>query len=117
MSSGEWTSKGRKGSTNSGPLSILDDFSRCLVVLRQLEANNSSNVKAAMQAAFEQCGLPEYLLLDHGKPWYDSMNPWGGTELTVWILRQGVRITFSGIRHPQTQGKVERRCVLKDAFF
>jgi transposase InsO family protein len=101
--------KGPQGfNKSSGPLSILDDFSRYLVVLRHLEANNSSNVKAAMQAAFEQCGLPEYLLLDHGKPWYDSMNPWGWTELTVWILRQGIRITFSGIRHPQTQGKVER---------
>jgi Integrase core domain len=26
----------------------------------------------------------------------------------VWILRQGIRIAFSGFRHPQTQGKVER---------
>jgi integrase-like protein len=28
--------------------------------------------------------------------------------VAVWIMRQGVRLMFSGIRHPQTQGKVER---------
>jgi len=92
----------------SGPLSILDDCSRYLLALRHLAANNTSQVKTVLEATFEECGLPESLLLDHGKPWYDCVNPWGWTELTIWILRQGIRISFSGIRHPQTQGKVER---------
>jgi transposase InsO family protein len=92
----------------SGPLSIQDDFSRYLLALRHLTHNNTSNVQMVLEATFEECGLPEYLLLDHGKPWYDGVNPWGWTELTIWILRQGVRITFSAVRHPQTQGKVER---------
>jgi len=91
-----------------GPLSILDDHSRFLLALRQVLTNNTANVKAVLQETFIQYGLPEYLLLLDGKPWYDSINVWGWTELTVWILRQGVRISFSGIRHPQTQGKVER---------
>jgi hypothetical protein len=34
--------------------------------------------------------------------------PWGLTEVAVWIMRQGVRLLFNGIRHPHTQGKVER---------
>jgi transposase InsO family protein len=92
----------------SGPLSIQDDFSRYVLALRHLARSNTGNVQMALQATFEECGLPEWMLLDHGKPWYDGVNPWGWTELTIWILRQGVRITFSGIRHPQTQGKVER---------
>jgi hypothetical protein len=28
--------------------------------------------------------------------------------LAVWLIQQGVRLYFSGYRHPQTQGKVER---------
>lgn len=101
--------KGPQGfNQRSGPLSILDDYSRYLIGLVQLPANNTSYVRGALQEAFEQYGLPEQMLLDHGKPWYDAVNAWGWTELTVWILRQGVRLTFSRVRHPQTQGKVER---------
>src|SRR5262249_47730369 len=92
----------------SGPLSIQDDYSRYLLTLRRLKANTSEQVKKVLEAAFQQYGLPEWMLMDHGKPWYDAINPWGWTELTIWIMRQGVRITFSRKGHPQTQGKVER---------
>jgi hypothetical protein len=30
------------------------------------------------------------------------------TRLSLWLMRQGIALHFSGIRHPQTQGKVER---------
>jgi transposase InsO family protein len=26
----------------------------------------------------------------------------------VWLVKQGIRCCFSGVRHPQTQGEVER---------
>jgi hypothetical protein len=68
----------------------------------------AANVQTTLRATFEECGLPDYLLIDHGTPWYNTWNPWGWTELTVWILRQGIQIILSGVRHPQTQGKVER---------
>ena len=32
----------------------------------------------------------------------------GWTRLTVWLMNQGIELHFSGYRHPQTQGKVER---------
>jgi transposase InsO family protein len=101
--------KGPQGfNKHIGPLSIQDDYSRYLLALRKLSSNTTARVKGVLEATFERCGLPEYLLLDHGKPWYDCVNRWGWTELTVWILRQGIRITFCRVRHPQTQGKVER---------
>ena len=34
--------------------------------------------------------------------------PSGWTQLQVWLMKQGIQCLFSGIRHPQTQGKVER---------
>jgi len=91
-----------------GPLSILDDYSRYLLVLRQLGSTRAQGVQAAWQETFASSGLPEYLLLDHGIPWYNGWSAWGWSELTVWILQQGVHVIWSGIRHPQTQGKVER---------
>ena len=48
------------------------------------------------------------MLVDHGTPWWNAASMWGLSELSVWIMRQGVRLLFSGIRHPQTQGKIER---------
>jgi len=91
-----------------GPLSIQDDHSRYLLALQKVPTNDTASVKSALEATFLESGMPEWLLMDHGTPWYDCMGPWGWTELTVWILRQGVRITFSRFCHPQTQGKVER---------
>jgi transposase InsO family protein len=101
--------KGPQGfNKGTGPLSVQDDFSRFLLVLKHLGSTQLKGVQLTLQATFESCGLPEFLLIDHGTPWYNSWNPWGWTELTVSILRQGIRIVLSGVRHPQTQGKVER---------
>jgi transposase InsO family protein len=91
-----------------GPLSILDDHSRYVLALQHLGSTQMHGVQTTLQATFEQCGVPRAMLMDHGTPWWNAASPWGITELAVWIMRQGVRLMFSGIRHPQTQGKVER---------
>lgn len=92
-----------------GPLSMLDDYSRYLVTLRQLSTNTrAEGVRACLRETFEKAGMPEEMLMDHGTPWWNAHGGWGWTELTVWLMRQGIRLHFSGIRHPQTQGKVER---------
>ena len=38
----------------------------------------------------------------------DAPGPGGLTRLVVFLLKQGIRVVFSAVRHPQTQGKVER---------
>lgn len=90
-----------------GPLSILDDHSRYLLALEHLGSTKSVGVRQTLERTFRQVGVPEELLVDHGTPWWNAASPWGLTELAVWIMRQGVRLIQSGIRHPQTQGKVE----------
>jgi len=101
--------KGPKGfRERSGPLSVLDDHSRYVVVLEHLESSKADAVQGCLRRTFESHGLPEAMLMDHGTPWWNAGSPWGWTELTVWLMRQGVRILLSGYRHPQTQGKVER---------
>jgi transposase InsO family protein len=101
--------KGPQGfNTGVGPLSILDDHSRYVILLKQVGSTQLTAVQTAIQEAFAQAGLPEVLLVDHGTPWWNGASLTGWTELTVWIMRQGIRMAFSGFRHPQTQGKVER---------
>jgi transposase InsO family protein len=101
--------KGQKGSSAAiGPLSVLDDHSRYLIALEQTGTTRSEAVRERLEGAFRSCGLPDALLMDHGVPWWNARSPNGWTHLMVWLMKQGVSCLFSGTRHPQTQGKVER---------
>jgi transposase InsO family protein len=90
------------------PLSLLDDCSRYLHGLWPLRSTGGEGVKQTLEAYFREHGVPLALLLDHGTPWFSTTNQHGLTWLAVWLLKQGVRLRYSGICHPQTQGKVER---------
>jgi transposase InsO family protein len=91
-----------------GPLSVLDDHSRYLLVLRAVWSTHAELVREQLEMAFAASGVPEAMLMDHGIPWWSARAPTGATRLTVWLMKQGVRLHWSGFRHPQTQGKVER---------
>jgi transposase InsO family protein len=90
------------------PLSILDDHSRFLVGFFALREPNTALTMNCLREVFEPYGLPEAMLMDHGIPWWSTSNGHGLTQLTVSLMKQGIRLYFSGIGHPQTQGKVER---------
>ena len=91
-----------------GPLSVIDDHSRYLIALAATGRPDGGLVKAQLQQAFEQCGVPDAMLMDHGTPWWNWQSFSGRTHLSLWLMRQGIRLHWSGIQHPQTQGKVER---------
>jgi len=90
------------------PLSLLDDHSRYLLGLWPLRGPSAEGVKAALEPLFRDLGVPQALLLDHGTPWWSTSNGHGLTALSVWLMKQEMALLFSGIAHPQTQGKVER---------
>jgi transposase InsO family protein len=91
-----------------GPLSVIDDHSRYLVALAATGKLDGELVRTQLKQAFERCGVPEAMLMDHGTPWWNWQSFSGRTRLSLWLMRQGIRLCWSGIRHPQTQGKVER---------
>jgi transposase InsO family protein len=94
--------------THLGPLSVIDDHSRYAVVLEHLPSGRGEHVQQRLERAFSECGVPEAMLMDHGQPWFNAQSSGGWTQLSVWLMRVGIRLYFSGICHPQTQGKVER---------
>jgi transposase InsO family protein len=101
--------KGPKGWPQTvGPLSVLDDHSRYLIALAANGSTHGAGVREQLEEAFQRCGVPEGMLMDHGTPWWSQQAPSGQTQLSLWLMRQGIRLHWSGIRHPQTQGKVER---------
>lgn len=90
------------------PLSVLDDHSRYAIGLYALPGQDTKTVRDCLVKAFEICGVPHAMLMDHGIPWWSTSNNHGLTRLSVSFIDQGIKLYFSGIRHPQTQGKVER---------
>ncbi len=101
--------KGPKGWPQPvGPLSVLDDHSRYLIVLAANGTTRGEPVRQQLVEAFQRCGVPDGMLMDHGTPWREEQAPSGYTYLSLWLMRQGIHLHWSGIRHPQTQGKVER---------
>ena len=101
---GEYTMADAK----SYPLSFLDDCSRYCHGLWPLPGTGGAGVKQTLESYFREHGVPLSILMDHGPPWYSTTNRQGLTWVSVWLLKQGVRLRYSGVGHPQTQGKVER---------
>jgi transposase InsO family protein len=91
-----------------GPLSVLDDHSRYLIVLRAVGSTHTERVQEPLVEAFDRHGVPEGMLMDHGTPWWSVHSTGGMTKLSLWLMRQGIALHWSRVRHPQTQGKVER---------
>lgn len=90
------------------PFTVVDDYSRFAVGLAATPSAAASGVQTALRGCFDQYGLPTQILMDHGTPWWSNGNGHGLSRCAVWLLRQDIALRYSGVRHPQTQGKVER---------
>lgn len=90
------------------PLSLIDDCSRYLLGLWPLPGTHAKGVQEVLKPHFQEVGVPAEMLMDHGSTWYANMNRHGLTWLSIWLIKQGIKLKYSGVHHPQTQGKVER---------
>jgi transposase InsO family protein len=97
-----------RGEDRCYPLSILDDHSRYAVGVFALPRPSRELVQPCVERCFKTYGVPEAMLMDHGTPWWNTSNAHGLTRLSVSLIKQGIRLIFGSIAHPQTQGKVER---------
>ena len=90
-------------------LTLLDDHSRFNLRLNAQVRTDTSSVQEQLIQAFRRYGLPLRINADNGAPW-GSPRASGHSlsELTVWLIRQGIRVSFSAPYHPQTNGKIER---------
>lgn len=89
------------------PLTILDDHSRYSICLQACANEQKDTVKQRFINVFKEYGLPWRMNFDNGSPW-GVTGKVGVTELYVWLVRLGIRVSYSRIRHPQTNGKDER---------
>ena len=90
------------------PLTLLDDHSRYNLALRACARQQTASVKEQLQDVFSRYGLPVRINADNGAPWGSPREPGQLSELALWLIRLGVRVSFSSPYHPQTNGKDER---------
>ena len=95
------------GAQRCHPLTVLDDHSRFNVVLQALGDERRVSVQPVLHKTFELYGLPERINVDNGSPW-GARSSDRVTQLGVWLMRLGVRLSYSRPLHPQTNGKDER---------
>jgi len=96
------------GGRRCAPLTVLDDHSRFNVLLAACTCTQTQIVQGHLRAAFERYGLPLRINTDNGAPWGSPTEPGQLTRLGVWLIRLGVRLSYSRPAHPQTNGKDER---------
>ena len=90
------------------PLSIVDDHSRYAVGLYALPELSGAKAHPCLVETFQRYGVPQSMLMDRGTLWWSAWNGWGLTRLSVRLIEQGIGLLYGRVRHPQTQGKVER---------
>lgn len=87
------------------PLNILDDHSRFLLVTKP-SLGTGNLVTNTFERAFYEFGMPQSVLCDHGGE-FSGLHG-GYTQFEKWLMDHDVLPIHGRVRHPQTQGKVER---------
>jgi transposase InsO family protein len=90
------------------PLTVIDDHSRFNIVLAACARTTTQVVHSELERVFRCYGLPARINTDNGAPWGSPSAPGQITELAVWLIRLGIRVSYSRPYHPQTNGKDER---------
>jgi transposase InsO family protein len=89
------------------PLTMIDDHSRFALSIQACANEQHLTVKNQLIYIFEKYGLPNQINVDNGNPWGNShLSRY--TQLSLWLMRLGIRVSHSRPRHPQTNGKCER---------
>lgn len=87
------------------PLDIIDDSTRYLIKI--VPCTSTRNVVIpAFESAFYEYGLPESVLTDNGAQFAGFKQ--GYTQFEKWLMCHDVLPVHCRVKHPQTQGKIER---------
>lgn len=87
------------------PLDIIDDHSRFLIKIAPFTSTENV-VLPSFREAFYEYGMPESVLSDNGSQFAGFRQ--GYTRFEKWLMNHDVLPIHGRIKHPQTQGKIER---------
>lgn len=89
------------------PLTVTDAATRYLLRCVSVDKSDGPHVRAVMEAAFREFGMPEAIRTDNGPP-FASVAPGGLSRLAMWWLRLGIRHERIEPGCPQQNGRHER---------
>ena len=97
------------------PLDIFDDHSRFVIRIKPSEST-SNLVLPTFREAFYEYGMPDSILSDNGAQFAGFRQ--GYTQFEKWLMNHDILPIHGRIKHPQTQGKIERfhRAMNKELF-
>ena len=87
------------------PLDIIDDHSRFLIKISAFK-NTQNVVISTFREAFCEFGMPRSVLSDNGVQFAGFRQ--SCTKFEKWLMDHDVLPIHGRIKHPQTQGKIER---------
>ena len=87
------------------PLDIFDDHSRFVICIKPSEST-ADLVLPTFREAFFEYGMPDTVLSDNGAQFAGFRQ--GYTQFEKWLMNHDVLPIHGRIKHPQTQGKIER---------
>lgn len=87
------------------PLTILDDCSRFSIKIAP-RLSTANVVIPAFSEAFQEFGMPNSVLSDNGAQFAGFKK--GYTHFEKWLMDLDILPVHGRIKHPQTQGKIER---------
>jgi transposase InsO family protein len=90
------------------PLTVVDAFSRYLLVCRGLRSTAVRPARRVFEEAFSEYGLPEVIHTDNGVPFCFPSSPLALSTLSVWFLKLGIGLERSRPAKPQDNGSHER---------
>ena len=87
------------------PLDIMDDHSRFAIRV-EADTHTAGRVIPTFREAFYEYGMPDSILSDNGAQFAGFRQ--GYTQFEKWLMNHDVLPIHGRIKHPQTQGKIER---------
>ena len=87
------------------PLDIIDDHSRYAIKVEP-RLSTANVVIPVFTDAFREFGLPNSILTDNGAQFAGFKK--GYTKFEKWLMDLDIQPIHGRIKHPQTQGKIER---------
>lgn len=89
------------------PFTLSDGFSRFLLRCQVMQGAHEAGVRAVMEAAFREFGLPRAIRSDNGAP-FASPGLGGLSGLSVWWIQLGIQPERIRPGKPQHNGRHER---------
>lgn len=87
------------------PLDIFDDHSRFAICIKPA-LSTANMVIPTFREVFYEFGMPDSILSDNGAQFAGFRN--GYTQFEKWLMNHDILPIHGRIKHPQTQGKIER---------